>query len=160
VLPHAPHAGKVVLQLGELDLQLALGARGVLGEDVEDQLRAVDDAQLELVLEPALLAGVEVIVDEKGFRPAPRDRLLELGELPLPHVGARIGRGTALDELSDRFDAGGAQELPHFGELVVLVHSLAQHGDEEAALGLGPGRGIRLVMGHSRIMPRRRREAK
>ena len=51
VLPHAPHARQVVLELRELDLELALGADGVLGEDVEDQLRPVDDARLERVLE-------------------------------------------------------------------------------------------------------------
>ena len=45
VLPHAAHARQVVLELRELDLELALGADGVLREDVEDQLRAVDDAR-------------------------------------------------------------------------------------------------------------------
>ena len=47
VLPHAAHARQVVLELRELDLELALGADGVLGEDVEDQLRAVDDPCVE-----------------------------------------------------------------------------------------------------------------
>ena len=42
VLPHAPHAREVVLELRELDLELALGRDGVLREDVEDQLRPVD----------------------------------------------------------------------------------------------------------------------
>src|SRR5581483_6279994 len=49
VLPHPAHARQVVLELRELDLELALGGDGVLGEDVEDQLRAVDDARLERV---------------------------------------------------------------------------------------------------------------
>ena len=44
VLPLPAHPRQVVLELRELDLELALGADGVLGEDVEDQLRAVDDA--------------------------------------------------------------------------------------------------------------------
>ncbi len=42
VLPQSAHAGKVVFELRELDLELSLGADGMLGEDVEDQLRAVD----------------------------------------------------------------------------------------------------------------------
>ena len=46
VLPQAAHAREVVLELRELDLELAFGAARVLGEDVEDQLRAVDDARL------------------------------------------------------------------------------------------------------------------
>src|SRR6185503_9443209 len=44
VLPQAAHPREVVLELGQLDLELALGARRVLREDVEDQLRPVDDA--------------------------------------------------------------------------------------------------------------------
>ena len=55
VLPHAAHAREVVLELRELDLKLALGADGMLREDVEDELRPVDDARLERVLEHALL---------------------------------------------------------------------------------------------------------
>ena len=65
MLPHAPHPRQVVLELRELDLELALGAARVLGEDVEDQLRAVDDTRLEEVLEPALLRRVELVVDEQ-----------------------------------------------------------------------------------------------
>ena len=43
---HMPaHARQVVLELRELDLELPLGAHGVLGEDVEDQLRPVDHAR-------------------------------------------------------------------------------------------------------------------
>jgi hypothetical protein len=55
VLPHAPHARQVVLELRQLDLELALGRDGVLREDVEDELRAVDDARGEGVLERPLL---------------------------------------------------------------------------------------------------------
>ena len=55
MLPHSPHARKVVLELRELDLELALGAAGMLGEDVEDQLGAVDDARRQRILEVALL---------------------------------------------------------------------------------------------------------
>jgi hypothetical protein len=149
VLPHAAHARKVVLELRKLDLELALGARGVLREDVEDELRAVDHAQLELVFETALLTRVEVIVDDERLGLRAGHRLLQLDELSLSHVGARIRRRPALHERSDRLDSCGPQKLPHLGELVLFVNALGQHGDEEAALRLGPGRGIRLVVGHN-----------
>ena len=45
---------------------------GVLGEDVEDQLRAVDDARLERVLERPLLGRVELVVDEQHLGAATR----------------------------------------------------------------------------------------
>src|SRR5439155_8070372 len=68
VLPHAPHAREVVLELRELNLQLALRADRVLREDVEDQLRAVDDARLQRVLEQPLLRRLELVVDQQHLR--------------------------------------------------------------------------------------------
>ena len=51
----APQPREAVAELGELDLDHALLARGVLGEDVEDQRDPVDDVDLEELLEVALL---------------------------------------------------------------------------------------------------------
>ena len=79
---------------------------------------------------------------------------------PCSRPGSRVGRRAPLHELADGLDPGGPQTLPHLRELVVFVDPLSQHGDEEAALGLSPGRGVRLVLGHTWIMPRPRREAK
>ena len=54
---HRPaHAGHVVLELRELDLQLALGRVRVAGEDVEDHRGAVEHRHVERLLEVALLA--------------------------------------------------------------------------------------------------------
>ena len=53
--PAADEARRQVLELRELDLQLALGAARALREDVEDQAHAVDDAAFERPLEVALL---------------------------------------------------------------------------------------------------------
>src|SRR5215470_12598172 len=48
VRPQAAHAGHVVFQLRELDLQLALGRVRVAGEDVEDHGRAVEHRHADL----------------------------------------------------------------------------------------------------------------
>ena len=95
MLPHAPHARQVVLELRQLDLELPLGAHGVLGEDVEDQLRPVDHARVERVLEVALLRRVELVVDEQALGLAVGEALLQLLELALADVGAlrRAGAG-------------------------------------------------------------------
>jgi hypothetical protein len=64
--PQPRRRGQQVLQLGELHLRLALTGLGVLGEDVEDQRGAVDDLDLDDVLEGAPLAGDELAVADDG----------------------------------------------------------------------------------------------
>ena len=77
--PEPAHAGEVVLELGQLDLELALGRVGVVGEDVEDDRRAVDHRHVERLLEVALLARLELVVAGHEVGPRVGDRLLELG---------------------------------------------------------------------------------
>src|SRR5690606_1882727 len=57
-------ARQEVLELGELDLGLALAALGVLAEDVEDDRGAVDHLDLDDVLEGAALAGSQLGVGD------------------------------------------------------------------------------------------------
>ena len=61
-LAPAAQAGQQVLQLGQLDLRLALFALRVLGEDVEDQRGPVDDLDLDLLLEVAQLGRRQLAV--------------------------------------------------------------------------------------------------
>ena len=117
VLPHAAHPRQVVLELGQLDLELALGAPRVLGEDVEDQLRAIDDASAERVLERSLLRRAELVVGEQHLGGRAGVRLLQLRELPLAHERARIRVRAMLDDLVDGSDACRAREIAELGEL-------------------------------------------
>jgi hypothetical protein len=148
VLPHPSHAREVVLELGELDLELALGATGMLGEDVEDQLRAVDDARRECILEVALLARVELVVDEERVGPGFPELGLELPQLSFPDVAALVRPRTALDQLANRLDSGGTRKLTQLVELVLLVDPGGQHGDDESPLRLQARGGIRLALSH------------
>ncbi len=152
VLPHPPHPRQVVLQLGELDLELSLGADGVLGEDVEDQLGAVDHARLERVLERPLLWRAELVVDDQHFRVRVAVRLLQLFELPLADVGARVGEPPVLDDAADRLDAGCPRELLELGQLVGTVRPLWEHGNEEPTLGLGRPGALGLSHRHSAVI--------
>ena len=137
VLPHPAHSREVVVELRELDLELSLGADGVLGEDVEDQLGAVDDPRLERVLERPLLRRAQLVVDDQHFCPGLSVCLLQLVELPFADVGARIGHPPVLDDLADRLDERRPRELLELGQLVGAVGSRREHGNEEPALGLG-----------------------
>ena len=121
VLPHPAHPRQVVLELRELDLELALGADGVLREDVEDQLRAVDDAGLEGILEQALLGRAELVVDDEDVGGGGPESLLELVQLALADIAARVGTRTVLHDLVHGLDACGARELAQLRELFYLA---------------------------------------
>ena len=109
---------------------------GVLGEDVEDQLRAVDHTRVEGVLQEPLLGRVELIVDEQALGARFLVALLQLLELALADVRALCGPAAALHDLSDRLDARRPGELLDLGELVGDVRTLPEHREDEPALGL------------------------
>ena len=148
MLPHAAHAREVVLELRELDLELALGRDGVLREDVEDELGPVDDAGLELVLEQPLLRRRQLVVDEQHLGLRAAVLLLQLVELPLADVAAGIGLRAVLDDACDGLDARRPGELLELPELVVGIDGLAEHGEDEPALGLEARRRIGLSFCH------------
>ena len=133
--PQPAHPREVVLELGELDLQLALGRVRVVGEDVEDDRGAVDHRNVERRLEVALLTRRELVVagDQVGARPL--DLGLQLGELAAPEVAVRVGRLADLKHLTRGRDAGRAQQLLELGELVVaLPGGLRRDPDRDGTL--------------------------
>ena len=136
--PQPAHAGEVVLELGELDLELAVGRVGVAGEDVEDHGGAVDDGHAELLLEVALLARGELVVAGDDVRVRGRELRLDLLDLARPEVQVGVRLVALLDQLADDGHAGGAQQLLELGEIVAL----GQRPDAERALLRPPaGRG-------------------
>jgi hypothetical protein len=121
VRPQAAHAGEVVLQLRQLDLELALGAVGVVGEDVEDDGRAVDDRQAQLPLQVALLTGRELVVDGDDVGVGGLRGNLDLLDLARPDVGVRMRPIAVLDGLPDDRDACRAQQLAQLGEVLAVL---------------------------------------
>src|SRR3954470_24891036 len=146
VRPQAAHAGEVVLELGELDLELALRALRVPGEDVEDDRGAVDDRHPELLLEVAPLARRELVVDRDEVRVGAPGLVLDLRELARAEVRVRVRRVAVLDRLADRRDPRGAQQLPKLGEVVALL----QRADRERAL-LGAAAGAAVLCARLRL---------
>ena len=104
--PQAAHAGHVVLELGQLDLELALGRVGVAGEDVEDHRGAVEHGQVELGLEVALLARGQLVVGDHEVGVRGLQLRLELLDL----AGAEVEVGVRLvADLHDLADGGHAR---------------------------------------------------
>jgi hypothetical protein len=97
-LAPAAEPGEHVLHLGQLDLRLALSALGVLGEDVQDQRRPVDDLDLHDLLELAELAGRELVVADHGVRPGLDDDVAQLLGLSRADVRGGVGLVAPLDQ--------------------------------------------------------------
>jgi len=151
VLPHTSHARQVVLELGQFDLELALGGDRVLGEDVENELGAIDDPRFQRVLETALLRRSELVVDDQHLGVRLCEGGYQLLQLALADVRSRIGVRPVLDELADRLQARCAGQLVQLGELGCFTRR-QEAGDGKRALPICPWRRIRLVVGHSDIM--------
>src|SRR4029453_11632424 len=102
-----------MFELGELDLDLSLGALGALREDVEDQADAVDDAAIERTLEVALLRARQGMIENHqvgaGLGAAYRDlrNLAAAGEQR--RVGPGPASGDDVGDLRARRDGGGLE---------------------------------------------------
>src|SRR5690606_30143260 len=90
-LTPATQTRKQVLELGQLNLRLALSALGVLAEDVEDHRGAVDDLDLDDVFERTALARCQLTVDHDGVGSDSGHDVAQLCSLALSEVGARVG---------------------------------------------------------------------
>ena len=91
-----------MLQLRQLDFELAFEAARALREDVEDQAVAVEHAPLDELLEVALLAGRQRVVDEDDVGVVGvRDRLDLLGLAAAEEV-ARVGPVAPAGDGGDR----------------------------------------------------------
>ena len=92
-----------VLQLGQLDLQLALMAFGPQCKDVEDQRRPVHDPAIQLAFKISLLRGRDVVVEDDEIRAIHLSRKPDLVGLALAHVEGGVGRlPTPLNHGHDR----------------------------------------------------------
>jgi hypothetical protein len=115
--PEPTHSGEVVLELRELDLELALGAARVVGEDVEDDRRAVDHRHAERLLEVALLAWHELVIARHEVGAGVGDRPPQLGQLSAAEVAVGIGALPALDKLTGDRHAGRPQQLAQLAQI-------------------------------------------
>src|SRR5206468_691989 len=128
----------------------------MLGEDVEDELCAVDDTRLQGVLQRALLGRRQLLVDDEHLGVALRIAGLELCELALPDERARIQMFPVLHELGDGDDACRARELAELGELFLSVDTLGEDPEDEPALRRRPWGGIGLLdRGEVRVAEKR-----
>jgi len=133
----AADARQPVAQLRELDLRLALLARRVLGEDVEDHRGAVERAALEDALEVELLRGCELLVEHDGVGVDLLGQLVDLLGLALADERAGVGRAAPLHDTGHDVRAGGVDQLLELVERrvgVLLGRGRDGDADEHDAL--------------------------
>ena len=108
--------GSKYLQLRQLDLQLAFPRPRAPREDVEDELRAIDDLAVERLLEVAQLRRAQLVVEDDDVGAAARrTTAASASTLPLPRNVAGSGFGAVLQHAQDDRRAGGRREA---GQLV------------------------------------------
>ena len=132
----AAQAREQVLELRELDLRLALAALGVLAEDVEDHGRAVDDLDLDDVLERTPLTRGELGVGDHGVGADGGDDVAQLLGLAAADVGRRVGVRPALQHGVEDDRAGGLGEGGELAQRVlgILLRTLRVHADQHDVL--------------------------
>ena len=108
--PAADQAGCQVLQLGQLDLQLALVALGALGEDVENQAGAVQHAHVQAFFQIALLGRRQGVIEDDDFNLLGQAGLGDLVGLAGTDEIGGVGAGALGGDGGDRFGAGRAGE--------------------------------------------------
>lgn len=143
--PAAHETAGEVPQLRELDLELALVAAGALGEDVEDQGAAVEHPHPDELLEVALLARRERVVDEHHLGAGVRDDDADLFGLAAADEEPRIGTVAPTGDGGRHHDAGGLGQLLEFVEVFLLDRHAEpephQHGSPASARSIKHGGG-------------------
>ena len=116
--PTPAQPGQPVAQERQLDLCLALGAAGVLGEDVEDHRGAVDGGAPEQLLQVAVLRRRQLVVEDDGVGVEAAAQLGDLLRLAAADEGGRVGRVATLHDAADDV---GARAVDQLGQLVELL---------------------------------------
>jgi len=114
-----------VLELRQLDLKLAVGAAGPLGEDVEDELCAIDGLEPSGVLEGSSLGRLEIDVEDGDRCPPPHP--LEHDLEYLASADHRLG----MDPEPLLLDAGRHLDAGRLGQLQDLLEPTLVRGDAD-----------------------------
>ena len=108
--------GQAVLELRELDLETAFPRARPLGEDVEDERRAVDDSGARRLLDVAKLGRRQFAVEDEEIADIRVHHLFEFFDLAGAEVQGGIRRGTRLQDRPDDVRAGSLGQFSQFFE--------------------------------------------
>lgn len=136
--PHGAEAGVGVFELGDFDLEFGFVGAGAGGEDVEDELGAVEDFAVGDFFDFGDLSWGEVVVEDDGSGVELGAGGFEFFEFAFAHVGACDGALHSLFGFTHDDRAGLGGELAEFSEWIALVVGGFGEADrgEHGAFGL------------------------
>ena len=107
----------------------------MLGEDVENERGAVDDLDLDRLLQRGQLGGTQLTVADHGVGAGGEHDLAQLLRLPRADVGRRVGLVAALNQALEHLRTGGFGERGEFGQAGLGVGGAAfgPHADQHDA---------------------------
>ena len=93
----------------------------MLGENVKDERRAVDDLGVDDILQPTTLGGGQLLVNDDGVRLDAAHDIGQLAGLTGPQVGRGVGLHTALDNAVEHARTGGLRERGQLAQRVLRL---------------------------------------
>ena len=145
-------AGELVFELRELYLELAFAGTGVAGEDIEDELRPVNDVAGQTSLDVAELRRAEVVIEEDERGVGAGNGADDLFEFALADEAGGIRPLAALDEGGGDGGAGGAGELLELGAAGLEVEGGGGGDGQIIFSGEDGGRGASKAGGASELL--------
>ena len=105
-----------VFKLSELHLELALARAGVARKDVEDELRAIEDATGQRGFKVAQLRGRKIAIEDNEIGVGGSNDSGDLFHFAGTDEGGGIGARAALNEFGSHLAAGAQEQFAKFGE--------------------------------------------
>jgi hypothetical protein len=138
----ADESGQKVMEACGLDLQAAFMSARVLGEDLQDDLGAVEHPRLQLQLEVALLSRAQVLIADDKVELAFHLHGAQSFHLAHADEMGGIDLGATLEIRTDDFRSRCAREIGQLSHLFANKFGPGageQHPDEVSPLARGPG---------------------
>ncbi len=122
-----------MLELRQLDLQLAFEAAGALREDVQNQSSAIEHSTLEQLLEIAFLAGRQGVVEHHQIRAELLDPSVNLFGFAAADIQPRIRHLASAGDDREHFGAGRTGQRLELTQLIFTGRTSQSDADQERA---------------------------
>src|SRR5208283_1184336 len=107
-----------VFELRQFHLQLTFTSAGVTGKNIENQLRAIDDARVDDALNVALLRRRKIVIEQDHIRGNRGCRARDLLQLALADQRGRVRPVFALREFAGNLRPRACSQRPQFVERI------------------------------------------